>query len=75
MTAQEKDDCLKEVTAWSGLTVFILHALSLPPPYFLEVIFTFPHLHQLEVEHLMPGLDLDLNSGQTGSFAFSQTTN
>ena len=33
MTAQEKDDCLKEVTAWSGLglTVFILHA---PPPIF-----------------------------------------
>ena len=44
-----------------------------PPPPFLEVIFTFLHLHQLEVEHLMPGLDLDLNSGQTGSFAFSQT--
>ena len=32
MTAQEKDDCLKEVTAWSGLTVFILHAP--PPPIF-----------------------------------------
>ena len=32
MTAQEKDDCLKEVTAWSGLTVFIFHAP--PPPFF-----------------------------------------